>query len=69
MPCPAVLFYGHIGALRMNCAPPCFGGKNIKKILNYSQIKKIKDVRLNSRPADLKPDIYYKITRIFEKGL
>ncbi len=43
--------------------------KNIKKILNQNQIKKIKEIRLNSRPSDLKPDIYYKITKIFEKGL
>tara|TARA_B100000989_G_scaffold290760_1_gene264316 strand:+ start:328 stop:1113 length:786 start_codon:yes stop_codon:yes gene_type:complete len=41
--------------------------KNIKKILNESQIKKIHELNLNSRPSEIKPDIYYKITQLCEK--
>ena len=40
--------------------------KNIKKILNNNQITKIKDLKLNLRPSDLKPKIYYKITKLYE---
>ena len=40
--------------------------KNIKKLLNQNQIIKIKDLKLNLRPADLKPSIYYKITELYE---
>ena len=40
--------------------------KNIKKILNNHQITKIKDLKLNLRPSDLKPKIYYKITKLYE---
>jgi 16S rRNA (adenine1518-N6/adenine1519-N6)-dimethyltransferase len=40
--------------------------KNIKKILSESQIKKISDLQLNLRPADIKPAIYYKITQLYE---
>ena len=42
--------------------------KNFKKIfkdLNY--MKKIKNLKPNLRPADLKPEKYYEITRLFEK--
>ncbi len=41
--------------------------KNIKKILNTSAIKKISGLKLNQRPAEIKPEIYYKITELFEK--
>jgi 16S rRNA (adenine1518-N6/adenine1519-N6)-dimethyltransferase len=40
--------------------------KNIKKILTESQIKKIKDLQINLRPADIMPSIYYKITQLYE---
>jgi 16S rRNA A1518/A1519 N6-dimethyltransferase RsmA/KsgA/DIM1 with predicted DNA glycosylase/AP lyase activity len=40
--------------------------KNIKKLLNQNQIIKIKDLKLNLRPTDLKPSIYYKITELYE---
>ena len=40
--------------------------KNIKKVLDNNEIKKIKDLRLNLRPAEVKPNIYYKITELFE---
>ena len=42
--------------------------KNIKKILNERKIKLISDLKLNDRPLDLKPEIYYKITELYEKS-
>ena len=39
--------------------------KNIKKILNDNEIDKLK-IRINLRPADLNPEIYYKISEIYE---
>ena len=41
--------------------------KNIKKILNSREIKKIPRLKTNFRPADISPDLYYKITELFEK--
>ncbi len=42
--------------------------KNLKKIFkNYEELNLIKDLNTKSRPSDLKPDIYYKITEQFEK--
>tara|TARA_E500000178_G_C16835540_1_gene668144 strand:- start:549 stop:950 length:402 start_codon:yes stop_codon:yes gene_type:complete len=41
--------------------------KNIKKILNSVDIKKIPRLKTNLRPADISPDLYYKITELFEK--
>ena len=32
-----------------------------------NQIKKIDELNLNSRPSEIKPDIYYKITELCEK--
>tara|TARA_Y100000591_G_scaffold298193_1_gene289807 strand:+ start:9405 stop:10187 length:783 start_codon:yes stop_codon:yes gene_type:complete len=40
--------------------------KNIKKILNSSHVNKIKDLNLKSRPTEIRPEIYYKITELFE---
>tara|TARA_Y100000389_G_scaffold188770_1_gene211712 strand:- start:504 stop:1289 length:786 start_codon:yes stop_codon:yes gene_type:complete len=40
--------------------------KNIKKILNKNKIKNLFKLNLNLRPADLKPEIYFKITKLFE---
>ena len=40
--------------------------KNIKKILKTDKIKKIENLKLNQRPSDIKPEIYYKITELFE---
>ena len=42
--------------------------KNIKKILNENQIKKIPGLKLNHRPSDLKPEVFYKITELFENS-
>ena len=41
--------------------------KNIKKILSKKEIGEIDGLNLKSRPSDLNPDIYYKITEFFEK--
>jgi len=41
--------------------------KNLKKILNDEEISNIKDIRMNMRPSEIKPEIYYRITEIFEK--
>tara|TARA_X000000950_G_C13687646_1_gene566672 strand:- start:566 stop:805 length:240 start_codon:yes stop_codon:yes gene_type:complete len=41
--------------------------KNITKILKSDQIKKMKNLNLKSRPSDLNPDTYYRITELFEE--
>ena len=41
--------------------------KNLKKILNMNDIKKIGNLDLKLRPSDLKPEIYYKITDLINK--
>ena len=41
--------------------------KNIQKILTKKEICQINDLKLDSRPSQLNPDIYYKITEFFEK--
>ena len=41
--------------------------KNLKKLLNEKEIKKIKDINLNSSPSEIRPEIYYKITELVEK--
>ena len=40
--------------------------KNLKKILNLNEIASLKEMKLNMRPTDIKPEIYYKITEIIE---
>ena len=41
--------------------------KNIKKILDSKKITKIKELKLNVRPTELSPQMFYKITELFEK--
>ena len=41
--------------------------KNIKKILTEKEISQINGLEIDSRPSQLNPDIYYKITEFFEK--
>ena len=43
------------------------GLRNIKKILNDQDIKSINGLKLNSRPSEIKPETYYRITELFEK--
>ena len=41
--------------------------KNMKKILSQEEINQIQGFKMNIRPSEIKPDIYYRITEIFEK--
>ena len=41
--------------------------KNIKKLLNTTEIDKIVDINLNYRPSEIDPAVYYRITEILEK--
>ena len=41
--------------------------KNLKKLLNKSDLDLIKDLNPNLRPSQIKPEIIYKITELFEK--
>ena len=41
--------------------------KNIKKLFTDEEIKIIQGINLNYRPSEIKPEIYYKITELFEK--
>ena len=41
--------------------------KNIKKILTSVQINRMKVLNLNYRPSEIKPELYYKITELYEK--
>jgi len=40
--------------------------KNISRILSVNEIKKLGNIDLKSRPSDIKPEVYYKITELFE---
>ena len=40
--------------------------KNIFKILDEKKIKSIKNLDLKLRPSNIEPDVYYKITKLFE---
>ena len=40
--------------------------KSLRKVLDKEKVKKIKEIKVNHRPADLKPEIYYKITELYE---
>ena len=42
--------------------------KSLKSLLNKKQIKNLKNLKLDSRPSDLKPEIYYKITELLNKS-
>ena len=41
--------------------------QNQESILNENEIKSIKDLKLNLRPSEIKPDVYYKISEYFER--
>jgi len=41
--------------------------KSVKKLFNKDHVEKILDIKLNLRPSDIKPEIYYKITQLYEK--
>ena len=41
--------------------------KNIKKILNEKEINNLIDLRLDQRPENIKPEMYYKIAELYER--
>ena len=41
--------------------------KNIKKLLSDNKIATISNLNINYRPADIKPETYYKITELYEQ--
>ena len=42
--------------------------KNIKKLFNKKDFDYIaKNIKLNLRPSELRPEIFYKITEFYEK--
>ncbi len=41
--------------------------KSLKKIFNNNEFEKIKELKTKLRPENVKPEIYYKITELFEK--
>ena len=41
--------------------------KSLKKLINLNEVNKNLDLKTNLRPTELKPDVYYKITELFEK--
>ena len=42
--------------------------KSLKKILTDSQVKKISNLKVSSRPSEISPETYYKITELTEKN-
>ena len=41
--------------------------KNIKKILSEKKINQVSNLNLNSRPGEISPKVYYKITELYEE--
>ena len=41
--------------------------KNMKKLFTQKQVKSLNQLDLKSRPSELKPEMYYKITKLYEK--
>jgi 16S rRNA A1518/A1519 N6-dimethyltransferase RsmA/KsgA/DIM1 with predicted DNA glycosylase/AP lyase activity len=41
--------------------------KNIKKILSKKDILLINNLKLNLRPAEIEPEIFYNIAKLYEK--
>ena len=41
--------------------------KKIDKIIRKNDLKKIPDLKLNLRAENISPEIFYKITEIYEK--
>jgi 16S rRNA (adenine1518-N6/adenine1519-N6)-dimethyltransferase len=41
--------------------------KSLKKLLHYDEIKILKEIKMNERPSEIKPEIFYKIAEIIEK--
>ena len=43
--------------------------KSVKKIFKINQLESIKNLDLKLRPSEIKPELYYEMTRIFENYL
>ena len=41
--------------------------KNVRKVLTLKSISKIKNLNLRLRPSNIKPEIYYQITKLLEE--
>ena len=41
--------------------------KNIKKLFTQKQINSLKQLDIKSRPTELNPEMYYKITKLYER--
>ena len=41
--------------------------KNIKKVLSKKDISLINNLKLNLRPAEIEPEIFYNIAKLYEK--
>ena len=41
--------------------------KNIKKVLSKKDISSINNLKLNLRPAEIEPEIFYSIAKLYEK--
>ncbi len=41
--------------------------KSIFKLLNEQEINKLDDFNINLRPSEIKPELYYEITELYEK--
>ena len=42
--------------------------KNINRLLGKNKINKISNLNVNLRPSDIQPEMYYKITKLYEKS-
>ena len=42
--------------------------KNIHRLLGKNKADKISNLNVNLRPSDIQPEIYYKITKLYEKS-
>ena len=42
--------------------------KNLLKIIDFNKTSEISGLKMNCRPSEIKPDIYYKITELYERN-
>ena len=57
-------------AIILGIRPDVIRASKILKLLkNQSDIEKIPNIKFNLRPSEICPEIYYKITEIFERKM